>query len=208
MAFLPLSSHNEADRAIKAINETQRSAEGSADSDFSDSDVDETATTQTSHERASSVTEDDPAPLQSSFSTSIAQDVFAKRGQFGRFASQWLSRQGWATGKNAGSPTATISSKPSTKFGDDEKGVGKSSGTTDAVPPMTTDVGPEKPAATPVTSMLPKILRTSRLILSSRSFFFSYEFDLTTRMSLLKGIAEAPTKTSLDSTVCLKAHSS
>ncbi len=208
VAFLPLSSQSEADEAIRVVKEARRSTEASEDSDFSDSDVDETPTTQTSHESAPSVTEEDPAPLQSSSSTSIAQDVFAKRGQFGRFASQWFSRQGWATGKNAGLPDATVGSNTQTKSVGSEVDVAKTTDQPESQPSLTTDVGSERPAVTPVTTMLPKILRSSRLILSSRSFFFSYEFDLTRRMSLLKGVAEAPTRTSLDPTVCPGARSS
>lgn len=49
-----------------------------------------------------------------------------------------------------------------------------------------------------VAAMVPKILRSAKLILTSRSYFFSYEFDLTRRMGLLQGKAVPPVKNTLD----------
>jgi SacI homology domain len=51
---------------------------------------------------------------------------------------------------------------------------------------------------TSVAAMIPKILRVSRLILTSRSFFFSYDLDLTRSIATLNGIPQAPMKGTLD----------
>lgn len=48
-------------------------------------------------------------------------------------------------------------------------------------------------------ALLPKLLRTTRMLLSSRSFFFSYDFDVTRRVSgeIVKNL-EIPLSKSVD----------
>lgn len=49
------------------------------------------------------------------------------------------------------------------------------------------------------TSMLPKLLRTTRTLLGSRSFFFSYELDITRRLGTdEKNSSEIPLHKSVD----------
>lgn len=206
VAFLPLTTQEHASEAIKKVNEARRLAESNTDYDFSDSDLDETSTAETPRDHGSSVAEDDHAGPHSGSTTSIAQDVFAKRGQFGRFASQWFSRQGWATGKGVDSPNTTTKSHSPEKT-DSSTPAGESTGPAfDTKQQPHANVNSHSRSATSIDSMLPNILRTSRLILSSRSFFFSYEVDITRRMSLLKGVAEAPTRAGLDPLVRANDH--
>ena len=154
---------------------------------------------------SSSPTDDEQSPPQSRPDTSIAQDVFVKRGQFGRVASQWFSRQGWGIGKATGKPQAVAAPADKTAELADDPATSVPTEEDDQIP--ISESATEKPAAaptespdpTPVGAMIPKILRVSRLLLaSSRSFFFSYELDVTRTMVSLGGIPQPPTKGKLD----------
>ena len=136
--------------------------------------------------------------------------MYAKRGQFGKFASQWLSRRGWAVGQAAGQSQATI--RVSDKSNDSAPGDAAAAVAVELEDgAKKTDNETEGPAPSPagqssIDAMIPKILRSSRLILSSRSFFFSYDLDLTRRMDLLKGTLEALIRSKLDSLVSSRPY--
>ncbi|RMZ76345.1 hypothetical protein DV738_g4988, partial [Chaetothyriales sp. CBS 135597] len=145
-----------------------------------------------------------PLPNKSERSPSIAQDVYNKRAQFGTFASQWFSRRGWSVGGASAdsvvaAPDATTTSKANDAH--DLTSTAPKENKTVKVEeegPTTTTVTPLPEGSSSVRALTPNILRNARLILGSRSFFFSYEFDLTRRMSLLQGAAEAPSWSRLD----------
>jgi SacI homology domain len=199
VAFLPLSSQQEASIAIKSATEARKTTESAPDSDLSDSDTEDYKQS-TKAEDASSPTDDHQPLPKSESSTSIAQDVYAKRGQFGKFASQWLSRRGWGVGQAAGQPNTTANVSPSA--GATAHGDATAAATPlkpeDAAAEMADQSASADPTQTSIDAMIPKILRNSRLILTSKSFFFSYDFDLTRRTSLWKGAVEAPLKSKLD----------
>ncbi len=192
-------------QAITAATETYRPQEASTDSELSNSDTEDTATPANTDKTSSSPTDDEQFSLQSRPNTSIAQDVFVKRGQFGRVASQWFSRQGWGIGKATGesqavaAPTdkqAELADEPVTAVpaGDDQPS--SNTGPVDEGSAATLSKGQQP---TSVAAMIPKVLRVSRLLLaSSRSFFFSYDLDLTRNMASLGGSAQAPIIGKLD----------
>lgn len=100
--------------------------------------------------------------------SSVAEDVMKRRGSYGRFAQSWFSRSGWTQGQQR---TLGMSNSPTlspTKIQD------KGMTTEETLPKDHEKVSAEVP------DLLPKLLRTLQVFFgSSRSFFFSYDFDLT-----------------------------
>lgn len=121
--------------------------------------------------------------------TSVVNDVFAKKGGYGRFARNWFNRNGWA---------------PDRKMA----GVGLSSAGVDSESDAQTSTMPATPVISPadkegetkptevdgeeesgltdehVAALLPKLLRTTSLLFgSSRSFYFAYDYDITRSVS-------------------------
>lgn len=112
--------------------------------------------------------------------TSVVEDVFAKKGGYGRFARNWFgSRNGWAAKRKLA-------------------GVGLSSAGVDAehdeVPTLVSGTPSEEETGKGegesedrdghVAALLPKLLKTTSLLFgSSRSFFFAYDYDITRSVS-------------------------
>lgn len=224
VALVPLSSQSDANKAISAsIASKSRSPDDEAtdsDSDLSDpGDHDDAQSEPEPHDAEPETPHDDGRPEQqrSSSSTSIARDVIANRGQYGRFASQWFSRQGWGVGRNVNSSSAT-----SKKDGPlDDQDARPATGSEREVPAAAVNAELPREAAqndetrgkeqalseNSIADALPKILRSTKMILTSRSYFFSYEFDLTRRLALLNGTPKAPSRESLDPLVSLRQFS-
>lgn len=201
--FLPLASQEAAARAIRSASATRKDHEASTDSELSDSDS-ETAKHAAATETSGPHTDDEQDLPRSESSTSIAHDVLAKKGNFGRFASQWFSRQGWGTERGRKSPdTQTTTIGAEAKADKVAHGDAVESSKPEQHPEEVTDDVPDlkpppKASREEVAAMIPKILRAAKLIMTSRSCFFSYEFDLTRRMGLLQGKAVAPAKSTMD----------
>ncbi|KAI1446261.1 SacI homology domain-containing protein [Annulohypoxylon stygium] len=109
--------------------------------------------------------------------SSIAEDVIKRRGSYGRFAQRWFSRKGWmmdqkrnlgmssVVSDGPGSPTSK------TKNGSPERELSEAVKQEGVEPPPTPSVGE---------SLMPKLLRFAHIWFgTSRSFFFSYDVDLT-----------------------------
>lgn len=122
--------------------------------------------------------------------TSIASDVMTKKGGYGRFAQRWFSRGGWmqdqkrSMGLSNGPPAAGGSVGDG---GDSKKGGVPSSegpvvaGARDGVK---TEAVAKSAATGSAAALLPKLLRTTQILFgTSRSFFFSYDHDLTRNLS-------------------------
>ncbi|EHY54367.1 hypothetical protein HRR83_008050 [Exophiala dermatitidis] len=214
IALLPLSSQSEADKAITAATASRASTEQTesvvedSESELSDAEDDDDGSLSSDTEPQTPVDKKQGTLHRSSSATSIARDVWNNRVQYGRFASQWFSRRGWgAAGKNGG---GNSSNQVQTSTTDDN-------GTTAEVSPSEggaaaaanrlepkDDGMPEDEQAEQIMTdgsikdALPKILRTTKMILTSGSFFFSYDFDLTRRLAVTKGATKAPSPESLD----------
>ncbi|KAI9814252.1 MAG: hypothetical protein M1827_003418 [Pycnora praestabilis] len=127
--------------------------------------------------------------------TSIAQDVIGKKGQYGRFAERWFSKNGWGLAEGR---IQTLSEDDPSKikkaedeasqfkgeeynpsFGfDGSKGSSlKAEAQSPQDPPL--PKGDKTKAEEVAYSLLPKLLRTTKMMFSSRSFFFSYDYDIT-----------------------------
>ncbi|KAL8761856.1 MAG: hypothetical protein Q9184_002059 [Pyrenodesmia sp. 2 TL-2023] len=121
---------------------------------------------------------------------SVAQDVISSRGQYGRFAERWFSRKGWTTerrraqgmsadtvGRQKDSQTKEQSSLGEVKDCYREPSRYSQQGQVSTVAPE--EFTPTKDATS---TLLPKLLRTTKMLFASRSFFFSYDYDITRRV--------------------------
>lgn len=197
VALLPLTSQTDADKAITAATASRGSTESTAGSDSELSDGgDEDDSLPSDAEPEGPVTSK-PGLQRSSSVTSIAKDVWVNRGQYGRFASQWFSGRGWGLSRNATQPPVA-SNADTTSEGDAAAAANLHE------PPSDTPDNEQIKSAEQITGggsirdALPKILRTTKMILTSGSFFFSYDFDLTRRLALMTGATKGPSQDTLD----------
>jgi hypothetical protein len=181
VAFTPLTSQTEANKAIAEAIAAQKGVSLDHGTDSSDeSDLEPTREPQTPGDPIdTSPTPDDHRPLQerSASGTSIVKDVISNRGQYGKVASQWFSRKAWAQGKVASAtglerPSNDPTSDASQTLASSDERLEKEAGN------MVATTSSQDAAV----ALIPKILKSTRLILTSRSFFFSYDTDLTHRM--------------------------
>lgn len=230
VALIPLSSQSEAKRAIvqaqASLKKSGQHGASSPDGDTSDDDETHVEAGQHEHEdqaspvrSGSSIKEDFSAadPLGSASTSSVAEDVIGKKGQYGRFAERWFSKKGWTTEKRRmqgmsvdGVEEHGLSSGQGPLFNDSPSKSTSPATSPDGAKtaPQTSD--PEKPnvaanSDTPdvapvnvTNTLLPKLLRTTRMLLGSRSFYFSYELDITRRLGTNEKGSEIPLHKSVD----------
>ncbi|KAI1434174.1 SacI homology domain-containing protein [Xylaria sp. CBS 124048] len=188
VAVTPCTSQNEAETSIHhtAVRISRASAEKS-DEGASDSESDFEPLPPV----ADAEDDDDPG-AQSDREVSemkgvqegngIAQDVFKKRGSYGRFAKKWFNSKGLMGNRRRrlgvnGIGVATVKED----IGEDERDAIKKSGE-DEESGKTVEQGTvdEPPGPTAGESLAPKLLRMAHIFFgTSHSFFFSYDIDLT-----------------------------
>lgn len=137
----------------------------------------------------------------------MAQDVIGRRGQYGRFAERWFSKKGWSTERrrnlgmstdNEGSAGSSIMQTVDSR---EQSHVDSALETSSRNKIALVESGVEPEGWTsPMNkanklgtrdvayALLPKLLQTSKLLLSSRSFFFSYTCDITRRLGGSDGV--------------------
>ncbi|KAI9827713.1 MAG: hypothetical protein M1832_004202 [Thelocarpon impressellum] len=143
--------------------------------------------------------EDDPDSLASEVRasehkrrTSVAEDVIGRKGLYGRFAGRWFSKKGWNVEKRR---LQGMSGEDSSEVGDlrpDEierkRSPGTSLSTEDTTARDPTDANessrPERRSLdvqreSVTSTLLPKLLRTTKMLFGSQNFFFSYDCDIT-----------------------------
>ncbi|KAL4912814.1 SacI homology domain-containing protein [Aspergillus aurantiobrunneus] len=194
VAIIPTSSHDDASRAITQAKESLLQGEESDDSDTASEDTDvsdaETDGGDTEVNTApTSPVRETRAARTDSISSNITEKMIGKRLRFGRFAANWLSRKAMGL---PGLGTAELNTDtvgiPLVEFKDGSPVADRSASAAnteestapakdDGVPPHDSDE--ESPTATKPIELLPKLLRYTKLIFSSRNFFFSYDYDLT-----------------------------
>ena len=148
---------------------------------------------------------------------SVAEDVIGRRGQYGRFAERWFSKKGWGVDKRrmqgmstddlekiqsptVPSPETTITTDAATSANAtvaDISGPSQRGEQSEELPKndglRTSETG------NAIHTLLPKLLRTTRILLTCRSFFFSYDYDITRRFGSRKTKAlELPFHKSVD----------
>ncbi|KAH6696960.1 SacI homology domain-containing protein [Plectosphaerella plurivora] len=174
VAITPCSSQKEAQAAIAETAGQLHTS--SVDTDAEDTDSDDTVSLNVppdevddlAHERAETRSTGRASPK-----SSVAEDVISRKGSYGMFARKWFSKDGWTQGqkRNAGwSSTNVESPRASMDRLPDEAAPSK-------VPKDEEDDAKIEARAS---SLLPKLLRTAQILYgSSRSFYFSYDHDLT-----------------------------
>lgn len=211
VALIPLSSQAEAKKAIDQANELLQRDSGQDSLNVGDSDTsddEEIHAGVRSEEEAgvsptSSSSANETRPLDSGRSNSnVAEDVIGKKGQYGRFAERWFSKKGWSTEKRRAQGMSTDEAGISRSAGTQEDLVksqarpehpGSSPGKEETITQdpgvrevKQADIVPEfghVVSAPNVTgTLLPKLLRTTRMLLESGSFFFCYDLDITRRI--------------------------
>ncbi|KAH7407485.1 SacI homology domain-containing protein [Cadophora sp. MPI-SDFR-AT-0126] len=178
VALTPLSSKTEAERSIASTRTLLQRTDGEHSLDESDTDGEEAGLSA----RNSDDVEDDSMPTSSVTTpqphrrtTSVAEDVIARKGGYGRFAQKWFSKKGWTADqrRNLGMTSAesNIASLDVPSPADFHANPAELPVPNDRSREDSIDV---------IQSLLPKVLRTTQILFgSSQSFFFSYDYDLT-----------------------------
>ncbi|KAI5802895.1 SacI homology domain-containing protein [Pyronema domesticum] len=205
IALIPLSSRKDAGRSIDRANAGRKPAvtDGNASDTETEIDSEEDPITP-----VTSITDDVRSKIDEagraadmSRSTSIGEDVIGKKGAYGRFTEKWFSKRGWTADRRRASGMSTISADGDKKPDDNlqkkpenqpappttEGDIVQGERAEDAV--EDSDKGPveqkseevaESVKETVTHSLTPKLLHTTKLILAqSRSFYFSYDWDIT-----------------------------
>ena len=179
VALTPLSSRAEAESSITHTQSTLQ--KGTADDDRVDESDSEDDDGSTSAEGKDDVEDDDvvpavsdigsqaPRPVNHKRSSSVAEDVISRKGGYGRFAQKWFSSTGWTLGQRRNLGMSIPESESGTSKPPVEEKFDVSN---------TENAGDQK--ASDAVVLLPKLLRMTKTLLgSSRSFYFSYDYDIT-----------------------------
>lgn len=195
IAIIPLSSQDDANRAI--IQAQNTSKQGGEVSD--QNTTDDTSGSEASSSEADSGDEGiitSPAvnfdSQQEPSHSSVAQDVIGNRGRNNRFALNWFSRKRWGTSE--GSPHSKSDPSPSeTDIARDKsseqveplqesEAVRTEAEAAPVVEKAAEDVGSQSQlTSSKALELMPKLLRYTKLLFASNNFFFSYDHDLTRR---------------------------
>lgn len=208
VAFIPLSSQSDAEDAIAQTKSGPNKHSEDNRAGFSDTSDDEDHNPTDRHDNV--LDDDDPTrpttperPLASKpgtplsaqkRSTSVAEDVIEKKGQYGRFADRWFSKKGWSIEKRRMQGMSTAEKSESSH----EPGMDDAPGDSNPAPDAGLSgrggeggaslllgqkpvEGSSSPAGDVVGSLLPKLVKTAKMMLGSRSFYFSYDSDITRR---------------------------
>lgn len=204
VALIPLSSQADAKKVIEQ-NKTNLKKRANATSTgvLSDSETSEEEDEHSERGYTSGAEHDDPTvpttPESKSSqavdsegsgqkSSSIVQDVIGRKGQYGRFAERWFSKKGWSVERRR---TLGLSADDTGEAGatdprfSDAAGKIKdksSSGDTDKQEQADLANTAQPGSSTVADSLIPKLLKTTKLLFSSNSFYFSYEYDITRRL--------------------------
>ncbi|KAI9753552.1 MAG: hypothetical protein M4579_005094 [Chaenotheca gracillima] len=131
--------------------------------------------------------------------STVAEDVMTRKGMYGRFAERWFSRRGWSVEKRR---MQGMSTEESEKDSDAPETVDGQTAPSEESPAEPADTAKEFEAPTEpdkasdvataankgdedtpkggvTLSLLPKLLRTTKMLFGSRNFFFSYDYDIT-----------------------------
>lgn len=198
VAFIPLTSQKDAKNAIAQAKlsleaeSREQTLEGFVDSDTSEDED--------SHPKSPTQPKSPDTSAPTTESSRVAEDVIGKRGQYGRFTERWFSKKGWSSEKRRTQGMSTDSHAkpgreafPSQKAGavsaeeratgtgdvDDESSIRMQTQAEQSVRDEASNLSVTESITN---TLLPKLLKTTRVLLASRSFFFSYDYDITRRM--------------------------
>ena len=126
----------------------------------------------------------------------MVADVIKNKGQYGRFAQRWFSKGGWKSdgirkqGMSASETDLTLTAEQKKQaedsLPDSAKDQVESAPVDNQSQPApsddqqpTAESTPVAPKDTTLTNLIPRILKTTNLYFTSRSFYFSYDYDLS-----------------------------
>ncbi|KAL7909689.1 SacI homology domain-containing protein [Trichoderma velutinum] len=172
VAVTPCSSQSDAEESVRRtarLLRTESSNSVNNDEDSSSDEDSEMPISTPDEEVDDEVVDKGDVPPDPK--SSVAEDVIRRRGSYGRFAQRWFSRSGWTVDQRrtmgmSNSPTSTPPLVPSASQ-------------TPVVSLASLQEADENVLA-PGSTLLPKLLRTVQILFgSSRSFYFSYDLDIT-----------------------------
>lgn len=200
VALTPLSSKSEAHAAIShtQANLRKRTVEGHPLEDCDESEDDDEPTSQVSEEadedehdldiRRQLASKAVPTGSDHKRSTSVAEDVMARKGGYGRFAQKWFSKAGWTVDqrRNLGLSAAGASTPydppadAHARNANEDFNAVNSTVAGQGGEEASADVVRKEEVKSVPANLLPKLLRTTEVLFgSSRSFYFSYDYDIT-----------------------------
>ncbi|KAM0339974.1 hypothetical protein ACHAPU_010691 [Fusarium lateritium] len=170
VAITPCTSKKGAEESVRRTSDhlSRQARDSGNESDSSEEEVE--LPQRTSDEVEDAIVDDEDAGPGSARSR-VAEDVIRRRGSYGRFAQRWFSRSGWTLDQQRNMGLSNSQRVPETNTSTAEaSGVKTQEEHKNAMPNE-----PE---------LLPKLLRTAQILFgSSRSFYFSYDVDLTRSLS-------------------------
>ena len=206
VALLSLASHQEAKKSILQVKEVKRDPteyeHTTSDSEISSlEDSLSVEATASNGEHASSTKMSPADEVQSESqpevprrrSSNIAQDVIGKKGHYGRFAERWFSEKGWTVERRRALGMSVDDQQEPSNMGASNIDHEESQDASDVTMQRCGEAGQNRAggevrigtsvhSAANAYTLLSKLLRTTHLLLSSESFFFSYELDITRRL--------------------------
>lgn len=198
--MIPLSSRADAQTAISsarhAIKHGKQDTLDDVDTDSEDEGASKTSAIEDEEDDASVAS----TPFEESKSATlrrtgtVVSDVLQKKGSYGRFANKWFSKDGWKSeGRRKQGMSSSSENLGTEQEQPDEASYvridtvhGSTTTTTSQIPDAAAkDVSTPTPSSldTIMTNLTPRILSTTKFYLSSRSFFFSYDLDISRSLS-------------------------
>ncbi|KEQ98505.1 hypothetical protein AUEXF2481DRAFT_37018 [Aureobasidium subglaciale EXF-2481] len=204
VALIPLASQSEAQHAIQQAKLALKGNKPES-VDTSDDEEDSNSTTaDDEHDDNASVgSPDEPLHVPKGSinkATTVVTDVIKNKGQYGRFAQRWFSKGGgWKSdgirkqGMSASEDDLSLTNEqkrqaqdslPAGKKDEVESApVDTQSQTHSDDQQPTTEAAPIASGETTLTNLIPRILKTTKLYFTSRSFYFSYDYDISRSLS-------------------------
>ncbi|KAF4996856.1 hypothetical protein FGRMN_4242 [Fusarium graminum] len=170
VAITPCTSKTGAEESVRRTSDhlSRQARDSGNESDSSEEEVE--VPQRTSDEVEDAIVDDEDARPGSARSR-VAEDVIRRRGSYGRFAQRWFSRSGWTLDQKRNMGLSNSQRVPETNA--------STAGTSGV---KTQDEHENVMSNEP--ELLPKLLRTAQILFgSSRSFYFSYDVDLTRSLS-------------------------
>jgi hypothetical protein len=201
VALIPLASQSEAQHAIQHAKSTLKSNKPESLDTSDDEDDSSSSGADEEHDDNASVgLPDEPLHVPKGSvnkATTVVADVIKNKGQYGRFAQRWFSKGGWKSdgirkqGMSATEDDLSMEQKKQAEdsLPDDKKDeVENAPIDIESQPPTeeeqpTAESTPVAPGDTTLATLIPRILKTTNLYFTSRSFYFSYDYDLSRSIS-------------------------
>jgi hypothetical protein len=202
VALIPLASQSEAQHAIQHAKSSLKSNKPESLDTSDDEDDSASSTADDEHDDNTSVgLPDEPLHVPKGSvnkATTVVTDVIKNKGQYGRFAQRWFSKGGWKSdgirkqGMSANEDDLSMEQKkqaqdslPDNKKDEVESAPvdAQSEAPTSNEEQPSTESTPVAPGDNTLATLIPRILKTTNLYFTSRSFYFSYDYDLSRSLS-------------------------